>query len=121
MPGIRLRVDATVDDPLVPDLPLARRLETDEALGFKLSLSSSGSYQLLASLSQFATIQGYIIAFDQAVTVRFAGQSDAGQAVNAGGFLIGMDTTIDNTGNTGIEVLYSGGGTLVVRGQAYGA
>lgn len=121
MPGIRLRVDATVDDPLVPDLPLTRRLETTEAAGFKLTLSSSGSYQQIATLSQFATIQGYILAFDQQVTVRFAAQTDQGQVVNAGGFLVAIDTNISNSGNNGIQVLYSGGGTVTVRGQAYGA
>jgi hypothetical protein len=121
MPGIRLRVDATVDDPLVPDLPLTRRIEVDEANGFKLTLASSASYQQLAPLSQFTTLNGYILAFDQAVTVRFAAQTDTGQALNAGGFLVGLDTNISNASNNGVLVLYNGGGTLVVRGQAYGA
>ena len=120
MPGIRLKVDSTVDDPLVPDLPLVRRIETTEALGVKLTLATSVSYQSLACLSQFATLQGYVLAFDKAVTVRFAGQSDAGQVVNAGGFLCALDTDIDNAGNLGIQVLFDGVGTLTVRGQAYG-
>lgn len=120
MPGIRLRLDSTVDDPLVPDLPLVRRIETTEALGFKLTLATNVAYQQLASLAQLATIQGYVLAFDKAVTVRFAGQSDAGQVVNAGGFLTALDTDIDNSGNNGIKVLFDGVGTLTIRGQAYG-
>ena len=109
-----------MDDGLIPDLPVVRRIETTEALGFKLTLASSGSYQSLASLSQLATIQGYVLIFDKSVTVRFAGQSDAGQVVNAGGQMTALDTNIDNSGNTGIQVLFNGSGTLTVRGQAYG-
>lgn len=116
-----MRVDATVDDPLVPDLPLTRRIETDEANGFKLTLASNVAYQQLGVMSHLSTISGYVLAFDQAVTVRFAAQTDAGQAINAGGFLVAIDTNISNASNNGILVLYNGGGTVVVRGQAYGA
>lgn len=109
-----------MDERLIPGLPLARRLETDEALAFTVTLADDVAYQRLAPLSGLATIQGYVLQFDQAVTVRFADQTDAGLEVNAGGFLVGMDTDIDNTDNDGITVLYEGDDPLTIRGQVFG-
>lgn len=119
MPTIELHTEARVSDPLVPDLPLVRRIEVDETDAIVRQFPSSGSYQNLAA-AHLATVKGYVLAFDAAVTVRIAGQTDAGLSVNAGGQIAAIDTAIDNSGNDAIQILYNGGGTLTVRGHVYG-
>ena len=118
MPSARIRVDAAVDDILIPSLPLTRRLDFAEVGGNRITLASSGSYQQFPMLSHLGTIQGYIITCDVAFTLRKAGQSDAGEAYNAGGFAVSMDTNITNTGNNGITVLV--GATANIRVLAFG-
>lgn len=120
MPSADVRIEARVSDALIPDLPIARRIEVDEADAIVRKFASSGSYQNI-DVSHLAIVTGYLIIFDAAVTVRKVGQTDAGEDVNAGGFICSFDTNIDNSGDDALSVLYNGGGTLTIRGQVYGS
>lgn len=107
-------------DQLVPDLPFVRRREFDQLCAVAYTQASGGGY-VAAPITNVTTIEALILSVDQPVTVRLAGQTDAGTQVSAGGILVFFPTSIDNSGGDGVKVNNASGSTVHVRGVALGS
>ena len=116
MPSVlEVQVTAKLNGRLLPNFPLYRRVQLDETQQFSVEQATGSGYVPIQA-TQISTLQALILNPSTQVTIRIAGQSDAGLAINAGGLLLILDaatTTVSVDNGSGSTVLLEGlaGGT----------
>jgi hypothetical protein len=116
---IKVTVLIERDGALLPGFPLVRRLTVDEAQSADTEQASSASYVAFPS-NQLDTIQLLLIRADQATSIRFNNQSDAGLPLNANGFVIVVDSNIASGIATNCTIQNNSGSTANLKGVACG-
>lgn len=116
MPSLKLNVGAEMSDFLLPDLPYVRRQEFDEIVGVSYDQASAAFTN--APCASLTTIQAFVIQPDRDIDVRLGGAS-VSTRVLAGGVLVGMNLSLDNTTGNGI-VIGVVSGTAQIRLVALG-
>lgn len=120
MPSTLFSLVAGVADQALPALPFRRRQDFDEFISFTFDQATHGSNYVAVPCASIGSIQAIILWPDQAITVRWAAQTDGGVAVAAGGCLALFNTTIDNAGGTGVTIKNASGSTVTVRALVAG-
>lgn len=118
---LRLRVSSEMADQLFPDLPFVLRREYDESVSFAFDLAD-GSGFTTPPINTIGTVQTIVFQPDQDVTVRLAGQSDAGTPVGKGGLFVAVlsSTGIDNSTFNAVLIDNSSGFSATIRGVCCG-
>lgn len=119
MPTLKITVNADLDGVQLAGFPKHRRIEVDERQEFTTEQATGGGFSTLP-IQQLATVQALIYEADQATTLRFDNQTDAGLEVNSGGLVVLFDVTIDSGTATNVTVDNSSGSTVKLVGLAGG-
>lgn len=115
MPSVlEVQVTAKLNGRILPNFPQYRRVQLDETQQFSVEQATGGGY-LPIQATQISTLQALVLNPSTLVTVRIAGQSDAGLAINAGGLLLILDAS-----TTTVSVDNSSGSTVLLEGLAGG-
>ena len=106
MPTLKATVNLEMDGISISGYPKVRRLELDESQQFRYEKvdDTDGVTFLAVPTGEIAIIQVLAIEADQQLTFRFDGQTDAGILLNAGGFILIVDATIDASATTNVRV-----------------
>ncbi len=122
MPTLKATINLELDGVSLSGYPLVRRLELDESQQFRYEKvdDGDGTTFIAVPTAQIASIQALAIQSDQQVTVRFDGQTDAGILLNAGGFILVMDATIDASAATNATINNNLQPTANIQGIAAG-
>ena len=123
MPALRIVVTAELDGVPLKGFPWVRRLAVDEAQSFEYEQTAHGDAITFTAVpaDQLATIQALLLRPDKAVTLRLDGQTDAGIVINADGFVLLADVTIDaGAGASNAKLNNNSGATAVIQGTAVG-
>jgi hypothetical protein len=119
MPSIKLTIDCELDGVRVPGYPLSRRIAIDESAQFSAARATGGGYVSIPT-ADLASIKALVLTSDQALTLRFDAQSDAGIELNAGGILAIIDATIDAGASTNATASNTSGSDAQLEGIAAG-
>jgi len=123
VPALRIVVTAELDGVPIKGFPWVRRLAIDEIQSFEYEQANHGDAITFSTVpaDQLATIQALLLRPDKAVTLRLDGQTDAGIAINADGFVLLCDVTIDaGAGASNAKLNNNSGSTAIVQGTAVG-
>lgn len=117
MPIYKAKLEIERDGTLLPGFPMVRRLEVDERQEGDVEEADdadSGVFNALPT-SSLSTVQFLFLTSDQQVTIRLDGQSDAGIVLNAGGFLLISNATIDAGASTNATINNTTGSTANIK------
>lgn len=120
MPSALFSMVTGVVDQAMPALPFRRRQDFDEFISFTFDQPNHAVNYVAVPCTAIATIQAIILWPDQTITVRWAGQTDGGVSVSAGGCLALFNGSIDNSGGSGVTIKNSSGSTVNVRAMVAG-
>lgn len=120
MPSGLFSLVTGVVDQAMPALPFRRRQDFDEFISFTFDQASHAANYVAVPCTAIATIQAVVLWPDQTITVRWAGQTDGGVTVTAGGCLALFNTSIDNSGGSAVTIKNASGSTVNVRAVVAG-
>jgi hypothetical protein len=98
MPTIEVTVQVRKDGHLVPGFPIAKRIEAPYSEGFDYAKQTdlAGAFENIP-VNQVVPASVVLIRAERAMTVRFAGQSDAGIDLAAGGMILILGSDISDS------------------------
>lgn len=99
---------------------LSRLVVVDEAQTFDIEKAAGGGFATLP-ITEVGVVQVLLVeSIDRQVTLRLAGQSDAGLTLNAGGFVCVVGATLASSASTNATVDNPSGFIANLRGVAGG-
>ena len=121
MPVIEITVQCTLDSKPLDGFPFTRRVEVSESQTFNVQKTTDVSYTTIPSVDYIPSVGVFLLRTDSGpVTLRFAGQSDAGIPLNAGALIAIVDAAIASGAATNVKVLNGAGATASLRGLVAG-
>lgn len=123
MSNAKSRVSIELDGNPNPIQKIVRRLEQPEFQSFNYEKADDGDSTTFTAvpLDQLATIALLYLESDRQVTIRLDGQTDAGIVINAGGFVLLHDVTIDSgAGASNLSMNNDSGGVAQIKGCGFG-
>lgn len=116
---LELNISAKLNGKPIQGFPYYRRIQVDEAQQFTTEQANGIGYTTLP-ITSIDTVQALVLTPSQPVTVRFAGQSDAGLSLAIGGLLIIIDGSITGSASTNVTINNTSGNTAILDGLAGG-
>lgn len=109
------------DGVTVPGFPVTKTLATTESAGKQIMARADGAGYVDLPLSELGNVDLLYVESDQALTLRFNDQSDAGIPLDASGLLLAVGISIpsgatskasaDNSSGSAAEVVQVAGGS----------
>ncbi len=123
MSNAKTRVSIELDGNPNPLQRIVRRLEQPEFQSFNYEKANDGDTTTFSAvpLGEIASIGLLYLESDQQVTIRLDGQTDAGITINADGFVLLHDVTIDSgAGASNLSINNNSGVTAKILGMGFG-
>ena len=101
MPALKVTVTVEQDGVALPGFPFVRRIQTSDVQAFAYTQDDTGVdaedvqlYTTLPVIGEISPVRLLVLRTDAVAGVRFAGQTDAGVDLEAGGLVILVDCDI---------------------------